>query len=94
MAGSWNWVRMVAQDQFKVTVQGQGIWSQVGIITWKQCRHMDVLQRHRDEKRLPEVGRHGEGCQGPAVESQGVGRDMGKPVLRRHRDRKRDAVVP
>lgn len=53
-----------------------------------------MLQRDTDEKRLPEAGRRGEGCQGPTVESQGVGGDVGKPVLRGHRDRKRDAVAP
>lgn len=85
---------MVAQDQFKVTMWGQGTWSQVGIITWKQCRHINLLQGHRDEKDSQRQADMGRGARAPLWRGQGVGRGRGKPVLRSHRDRKRDAVVP
>lgn len=38
---------MVAQNQGRVTVWGQETWSWVRIITWKQGRDMNLLQRHR-----------------------------------------------
>lgn len=69
---------MVAQNQGRVTVWGQGTWSQVRIITWKQGRDRNLLQRQRDEKGVPEAGRHREGCHAPTVERPGSGRWHGK----------------
>lgn len=77
---------MVAQNQGEVTLWGQGTWSQVGIGTWSQVgiviwnqgRDLNLLQRHRGEKGVPEAGRHGEGCQIPTADRPGSGRWHGK----------------